>query len=140
MYKYVIKQITFYYLSIINMKQSKIIQILNTNEWEWKFGKMYSITLKLENWETIAINKKKPDAFKEWFIIKYEEVEPGKKWKEINDKKQESGNFNPRSYFTSIAYQIAFDKMFKWEDDYDNSVRLAKRIFGDMLDNYVVKN
>ena len=72
MYKYVIKQITFYYLSIINMKQSKIIQILNTNEWEWKFGKMYSITLKLENWETIAINKKKPDAFKEWFVIKYE--------------------------------------------------------------------
>ena len=132
------------------MKQPKIIQILNTNEWEWKFGKMYSITLKLENGETIALNKKNPDAFKVGFVVKYEEIEPWKKWKEINDKKQESGNFNPRSYFTSIAYQIAFDKMFKWIDDYDisvtlneynhfNSVKLAKRIFGDMLDNYEVK-
>lgn len=121
------------------MKQSKIIQILNTNEWEWKFGKMYSITLKLENGETIALNKKKPDAFKVWFPIKYEEIESGKKWKEINDKKQESSNFNPRSYFTSIAYQIAFNKMFNGVDDYDISVKLAKRIFGDMLDNYELK-
>ena len=101
---------------------------------------MYSITLKLENGETIALNKKNPDAFKVGFVVKYEEVEPGKKWKEINDKRQESSNFNPRSYFTSIAYQIAFDKMFKGVDDYDISVRLAKRIFGDMLDNYEVKN
>ena len=41
------------------MKQSKITQILKTNEWESKYGKMYSITLKLENWETITLNKKK---------------------------------------------------------------------------------
>ena len=122
------------------MKQSKIIQILNTDEWEWKFGKMYSIKLRLENWEIIELTKKKPDAFKVWFVVKYEEIEPGTKWKEVNDKKQESSNFNPRSYFTSIAYQIAFDKMFKWEDDYDNSVRLATRIFDDMLNNYMVKN
>ena len=122
------------------MKQSKIIQILNTDEWEWKFGKMYSIKLRLENGEIIELTKKKPDAFKVWFVVKYEEIEPGKKRKEVNDKKQESSNFNPRSYFTSIAYQIAFDKMFKWEDDYKNSVRLATRIFDDMLNNYMVKN
>ena len=100
---------------------------------------MYSITLKLENGETIALYKKNPDAFKVGFVVKYEEIEPGKKWKEIKDKKQENSNFNPRSYFTSIAYQIAFDKMFKGVDDYNISVELAKRIFGDMLDNYELK-
>ena len=30
--------------------------------------------------------------------------------------------------------------MFKWEDDYDISVKLAKRIFGDILDNYMMKD
>jgi hypothetical protein len=30
--------------------------------------------------------------------------------------------------------------MFKGIDDYDISVKLAKRIFGDMLDNYEIKN
>ena len=123
------------------MKQSKIIQIINTNEWEWKYGKMYSITLKLENGETIALNKKKPDSLKVWYIIKYEEIEPGKKRKEVVDKKEINGNYNnPKSYFTSIAYQIAFDKLYKGEDSYHDCVCLAQRIFTDMMENFNKEN
>ena len=31
------------------MKTSKITEIVKTNEWESKYGPMYSITLKMEN-------------------------------------------------------------------------------------------
>jgi hypothetical protein len=117
------------------MKQSKITQILKTNEWESKYGKMYSITLKLENWETITLNKKKQDAFKLWDNVKYEEIEAWKKRKEIIDKKPESNQGNPRSYFTSVAFQIAFQN-YSWEDSYQFCSNLARRIFSDMLDNY----
>lgn len=120
------------------MKTSKIMEIVKTNEWESKYGPMYSITLKMENWEIISLNKKKSDAFKVWWTISYEELETWKKWKEVIEKKpNENNNYNnPKSYFTSIAFQIAFDKLYKWEDDYQNCVYLAKRIFADMLDNY----
>ena len=118
------------------MKQSKIIQILKTNECESKYGKMYSITLKLENWETITLNKKKQDAFKVWQLIKYEEIETWKKRKEVIEKKQDNNQWNQRGYFTSIAFQIAFDKVYKSEDDYQKTIYLAQRIFADMLDNF----
>lgn len=120
------------------MKQSKIIQILKTNEWESKYGKMYSITLKLENWETITLNKKKQDAFKVWQSINYEEIETWKKRKEIVEKKQESNQWNQRGYFTSIAFQIAFQN-YSWEDSYQFCSNLARRIFADMLDNFEEK-
>lgn len=122
------------------MKQSKITQILKTNEWESKYGKMYSITLKLENWETITLNKKKQDAFKVWQLIKYEEIEIWKKRKEVIEKKQEINQWNQRWYFTSIAFQIAFDKVYKWEDDYQKTIYLAQRIFVDMLNNFEWKD
>lgn len=118
------------------MKQSKITQILKSNEWESKYGKMYSITLKLENWETITLNKKKQDAFKVWQSIKYEEIETWKKRKEVIEKKQDNNQWNQRGYFTSIAFQIAFDKVYKSEDDYQKTIYLAQRIFADMLDNF----
>ena len=117
------------------MKQSKITQILKTNEWESKYGKMYSITLKLENWETITLNKKKQNAFKLWDNVKYEEIEAWKKRKEIIDKKPESNQGNPRSYFTSVAFQIAFQN-YSWEDSYQFCSTLARRIYSDMMDNY----
>ena len=81
------------------MKTSKITEIVRTNEWESKYGPMYSITLKMENWETISLNKKKSDAFKVWWTISYEELEPWKKWKEVIEKKpNENNNYNnPKS-------------------------------------------
>ena len=120
------------------MKQSTIKEILNVSWWDSKYGKMYKIGLLLENWETIYLNKKKENAFKVWDKINYEEIETWnwKKWKEIIEKKQDNNQWNQRWYFTSIAFQIAFDKLYTWEDDYQKTVYLAKRIFADMLDNY----
>lgn len=128
-----------YYLSFnnyIQMKQSKIIEILKVTPWESKYGTMYSYTLKLENNETIVLNKKKENAFKLWDSILYEEIEEGKKRREIKERKNDNTVQSQRWYFTSIAFQIAFDKAYKWDNDYQNTVYLAKRIFTDMMDNF----
>ncbi len=117
------------------MKQSKIKEILNVSSWESNYGKMYKITLVLENWEKISLNKKKENAFKVWDTIKYEEIEAWKKRKEKIDKKPDSNQSSPRSYFTSVAFQIAFQN-YSWEDSYQFCSTLARRIYSDMLDNF----
>ena len=87
------------------MKTSKILEITKTKVREWANGKLYYITLKLENWEYITLWKKREDAFKVGQIVKYEEVEKGKKWKEVKEK---SFAQDPKSAIVLTAFQVAF--------------------------------
>ncbi len=126
------------------MKTAKIEQILETRERAWsKFWQMFFIKMKLDNWETITLMKKKADAFKSGDTVNYEEYTDDKwnqKWKEIKESWFKKGDYkqDQRGYFTSIAFQIAFQwfNPDKDEDWYQNRSFLARRIFADMLDNY----
>ena len=87
------------------MKTSKILEITKTKLREGANGKLYYITLRLENWEYITLWKKKENAFKVGQEIKYEEVEKGKKWKEVKEK---SFSQDPKSAIVLTAFQVAF--------------------------------
>lgn len=87
------------------MKTSKILEITKTKLREGANGKLYYITLRLENWEYITLWKKKENAFKVGEEIKYEEVEKGKKWKEVKEK---SFAQDPKSAIVLTAFQVAF--------------------------------
>lgn len=89
------------------MKTSKILEITKTKVREWANGKLYYITLKLENWEYITLWKKREDAFKVGQIVKYEEVEKGKKWKEVKEKSFAPVQ-DPKSAIVLTAFQVAF--------------------------------
>ena len=124
-----------------NQITTKITEIVKTQEWEWKFWKMYAITLHCENWEYPILNKTKADAFKVWDTVTYEVIEPWKKWKEITEKSWSySKKWNYQSqewYFTSIAFQIAFQWFDALNEDekFSDRVYIAKRIFSEMIDN-----
>lgn len=87
------------------MKTSKILEITKTKLREGANGKLYYITLRLENGEYITLWKKKENAFKVGQEIKYEEVEKGKKWKEVKEK---SFAQDPKSAIVLTAFQVAF--------------------------------
>lgn len=87
------------------MKTSKILEITKTKVREWANGKLYYITLRLENWEYITLWKKREDAFKVGQIVKYEEIEKWKKWKEVKEK---SFAQDPKSAIVLTAFQVAF--------------------------------
>lgn len=87
------------------MKTSKILEITKTKVREWANGKLYYITLRLENWEYITLWKKREDAFKVGQIVKYEEIEKWKKWKEVKEK---SFAQDPKSTIVLTAFQVAF--------------------------------
>ena len=87
------------------MKTSKILEITKTKLREGANGKLYYITLRLENGEYITLWKKKENAFKVGQEIKYEEVEKGKKWKEVKEK---SFSQDPKSAIVLTAFQVAF--------------------------------
>ena len=114
---------------------SKIKEIISVKEWDGQYGKMYSYSLHMENWEYPKINKTKKDAFKVWDEITSEEVEPWKKWKEVKQNVFKPKAQDQRWYFTSIAFQIAFQS-YSWEESYKYCSDLARRIFADMMDNY----
>lgn len=114
---------------------SKIKEIISVKEWDGQYGKMYSYSLHMENWEYPKINKTKKDAFKVWDELTYEEIEPWKKWKEVKQNTFKPKASDQRGYFTSVAFQIAFQS-YSWEDSYKYCSDLARRIFADMLDNY----
>ena len=124
-----------------NQITTTIKEIVKTKEWEWKFWKMYAITLHCENGEYPILNKTKPDAFKVWDSVTYEVIEPWKKWKEITEKSWSySKKWNYQSqewYFTSIAFQIAFQWFDALNEDekFSDRVYIAKRIFSEMVDN-----
>ena len=114
---------------------SKIKEIISVKEWDGQYGKMYSYSLHMENWEYPKINKTKKDAFKVWDELTYEEIEPWKKWKEVKQNAFKPKASDQRGYFTSIAFQIAFQS-YSWEGSYKYCSDLARRIFADMMDNY----
>lgn len=91
------------------MKTSKILEITKTKLREGANGKLYYITLRLENGDYITLWKKREDAFKVWQVVKYEEVEKGKKWKEVKEK---SFAQDPKSAIVLTAFQVAFSAKY----------------------------
>lgn len=125
-------------------KTAKILEIWQVTDWEWQYGKMYSYPLKLDNNETIKLNKKKEDAFKVWMVIMYEVVEEWKKWKQIvEDKKSEfkwKSTYNSeaanRGAMVGMAMKLAFELRYKKEDDFSECALLAQRIFDVAMEIY----
>lgn len=111
------------------MKKAKIEEIIKVNEWKWPNGVIYYINMKLDNWETINLGKKKADAFKVWDVVTYEVVEEGKKRKEIKEMpKKETATNTSAGAIVGMALKIAFDKVYNWEDDFQAAAVLAQRI------------
>lgn len=122
------------------MKTWKITKLVSVNEFNWDHWTTYYIKMELDNWDTISLWKKNKDAFKVWDEVKYEEYTNSKwylAWKEVkeNNFKKEYKQ-DQKGYFTSIAFQIWFEKAYKKEDDFKDAVYLSKRIFSEMMDNY----
>lgn len=88
------------------MKKSKILEITKTRLREWPNGNLYYITLRLENGEYITLGKKKENAFSIGQEVRYEEVEKGKKWKEVKENWWNSKN--NKSDIVLTAFQVAF--------------------------------
>ena len=114
---------------------AKIKEILEAKEWQWKYWPMFNFNMKMDNWEYIHLNKKSKDAFKVWDEVTYRVVEPWKKWEEVKQNAFKPKAQDQRGYFTSIAFQIAFQS-YSWEESYKYCSDLARRIFADMMDNY----
>ena len=75
--------------------------------------------------------------------VRYDEYTNSKwylAWKEVKENNFKKWEYkqDQRGYFTSIAFQIAFQS-YSWEDSYKYCSDLARRIFADMLDNYESK-
>ena len=121
------------------MKTAKIQEIQWINEFTNEHWTTYYIKMKLDNNEIITLWKKNKEAFKLWDEVKYDEYTNSKwylAWKEVKENNfKKDYKQDQRGYFTSIAFQIAFQN-YKNEDDYQNCSNLARRIFADMLDNY----
>lgn len=125
------------------MKTAKIQEIQWINEFTNEHWTTYYIKMKLDNNEIITLWKKNKDAFKLWDEVKYDEYTNSKwylAWKEVkeNNFKKEYKQ-DQKGYFTSIAFQIWFEKAYKKEDDFKDAVYLSKRIFAEMMDNYESK-
>ena len=122
------------------MKTWKIIEIQSVNEFTNDYWTTYYFKMKMDNWEVISIWKKRKDAFKLGDTLTYEEYTNSKgkqAWREAKENNFKKWEFkqDQRGYFTSIAFQIAFQS-YSWEDSYKYCSDLARRIFADMLDNY----
>ena len=96
--------------------------------------------MKLENQETITLWKKKKDAFKVWDTVSYEENWEWK-WKQvIEDPKQQQrkafSEWQNRWAMVWMAMKLAFELVYKWEDDFQTAVVLANRIFEEAMSMY----
>lgn len=111
------------------MKESKILEITKTKERENEHGKLFYITLRLENGEYITLWKKKKDAFKVWKEIKYEEVEKGKKWKEV--KENWWNGKNQKVDIVTSAFQIAFGAT-NLANTYSDRLSFADKLISEM--------
>ena len=110
------------------MKTSKITQITKTKVRDWPNGRVYYISLKLENGEDITLWKKKEDAFKIGQEIKYEEIEKGKKWKEIKENWKTS---NPKKDIVLTAFQVAFSNE-RLARSYKDCLNLVDKLIPEM--------
>ena len=119
------------------MKTGKVLEILGSKEWKGEHGSVFYINMKLDNWETISLGKKKSDAFKVGDTINYEVVEEWKKWKEVKDNPFQKKVFNSestnRGAMVGMAYKLAFELVYKKADDFREAVALANRIYEEAL-------
>lgn len=116
------------------MKTWKITEITKVNKWDkWEHWPVYYISMKLDNWEQITLGKKKEDAFKVWDVVNYEEVEEGKKWKEVKEnpfpKRSFNSEWNNKGAMIGMAIKVAFDKVYSSEDDFQKAAALSQRIY-----------
>ena len=123
------------------MKTAKITEIQSVNEFTNDYGTTYYFKMKMDNWEVISLGKKKNDAFKPWDTVNYEEYtnsKGNKAWKEVkeNYKKSYNPEANNRWAMVWLAYKIAFDKAYTWEDDFNATIQLANRIFEEAMATY----
>lgn len=124
------------------MKTAKITEIKWVNEWNNpKTQKLtYYFNLKLDNWEEISLGKMNKDAFKLWDTVNYEDYTDDK-WKQRQrevreNKKSYNPEANNRWAMVWLAYKIAFDKAYNWEDDFNATIQLANRIFEEAMSTY----
>ena len=99
------------------MKESKILEITKTKERENEHGKLFYITLRLENGEYITLGKKKADAFKVWDTIKYEKTWENK-WKEIRPTFAPKGAWISNKQIAAIGGAII---SASWKGDFKSS-------------------
>lgn len=132
-------QILFW--KIIKMKTSKITEIINVNERnKWEHWPIFYITMRMENWEIITLWKKKKDAFKVWDTVSYEENWEWK-WKQVIEdqrpqQKKAFGEIQNRWAMVWMAMKLAFELVYKTEDDFQSAVVLANRIFEEAMAMY----
>lgn len=118
------------------MKQAKITEITKVNEWDWPHWKLYYINMKLDNGETISLGKKKPDAFKVWDSVCYEDYTDAKgatKQREVKDEQPIRKSFNSdgnnKGAVVWMALKIAFECYYdKKAENFNETVALAQRI------------
>lgn len=127
------------------MKTAKILEIVGINERnKWEHGPVFYITMKMDNEELITLGKKSKEAFKVWDTISYEVVEEGRRWKEVKENPFRPKAYNPemnnRWAMIWMAYKLAFELTYKTEDDFQNAVVLANRIFECAMDTFNSKN
>lgn len=125
------------------MKTSKISKIVSVNERnKWEHWPVFYFTMDLENGETIKLWKKKQDAFKLGDTISYEENGEWR-WKEVKEQpfaKKFNSEANNRGAMVWMAIKLAFELVYKTEDDFQNAVVLANRIFDEAMSMYGTNN
>lgn len=130
-------------LQITTMKTAKIVEITKVNEWEWPHGKLYYINMKLDNNELISLGKKKSDAFKVWDTVSYEDYTDDKgktKQREVKENPFKPKQFNQEAQnkgaMVWMSYKLAFELVYKKDDDFQTAVALANRIYEEAMATY----
>ena len=125
------------------MKTSKISKIVSVNERnKWEHGPIFYFTMDMENGETIKLWKKKQDAFKLGDTVSYEENGEWK-WKEVKEQpfvRKFNPEANNRGAMVWMAIKLAFELVYKSEDDFPTAIALANRIFDEAMSMYWTNN
>jgi len=118
------------------MKQAKVVEITKVNEWDWPHGKLYYINMKLDNWETISLGKKKADAFKVGDSVCYEDYIDAKgatKQKEVKEeqpKRTFNAEGNNKWAMIWMAIKTAFEVFYDpKKENFKETMVLAQRIY-----------
>lgn len=132
-----------FFNQLLNMKQSKITEIVKVNEWKWPNGTIFYINMKLENGELISLGKKKADAFKVWDTVSYEAIEEN--WK-TKYKEVKENPFKPKMYDAAstnksatigMAMKIAFEVLYDAKkENFSECIALAHRIYDEAIAMY----
>ena len=114
------------------MKTARVESVIESRERSGsQYWQMFFIKMKMDNWETISICKKRQDAFKTWDIINYEESVNDKWktiWKEVKENNYKRSNSDyGKGAMVWMAIKEAFDLVYKdkWLDE---AKKLTKEI------------